>query len=42
MKKIRPLSYFQRIGSSSILDRNQKIQQLIHEDDLHFILQNIL
>ncbi|QKQ24648.1 hypothetical protein HUE58_06015 [Candidatus Ruthia endofausta] len=25
----------------SLLDRNQKMQQLTHEDDLHFILQNI-
>ncbi|MBW5290452.1 MAG: hypothetical protein Rsou_0578 [Candidatus Ruthia sp. Asou_11_S2] len=41
LEKDKTFALLSKDWQQSLLDRNQKMQQLTHEDDLHFILQNI-
>jgi hypothetical protein len=41
LEKDKTFALLSKDWQQSLLDRNQKMQQLTREDDLHFILQNI-
>jgi hypothetical protein len=41
LEKDKTFALLSKDWQQSLLDRNQKMQQLTHEDDLNFILQNI-
>ncbi len=41
LEKDKTFALLSKDWQQSLLDRNQKMQQLTHEGDLHFILQNI-